>query len=807
MLRKLENKSCPSRQWQMRGISTSHSHPRPCSGRKTSRKDRNNGEADNIILIDVDPDHFDNVIIIDVPESLPKKSRGSSMLRKDQKWPFKTVICIDDDESTDDNRSGIGVNDNGNFSNSTTLSKKSCFASKEFGNAADSAGEECQFVQGNATPVRLSKCKRTYSGKASTRNGYGPSVNSECDLSGKDFPDCVIMEDSSGELQKQWEKAFFRRKKGKFNGRYDAKDSNGTSRAFNNSHHQNVRQETKGGKYEEAPFCSSTNKSSEENEAPSPFVTKEDVNFSSTFFKDPTPDDFSLQSVLKTHMQYNQPDINERSHSGAEYPPFNFTEEQASQNYDLGSSCCQKKQNQQFPPSSHYSRHGKGTRQVNHKTFLEDDEGSLLKHQNSFETDVDHGISSARAKAEKFQGKVTVSDKDIEHSQPCEPGATSSVKEKENLMSEDSSFVKFSSPNDLVKDETTLSSNRVGPVSGEAFFCQNFSLDPRDVIDNSKLVPEMPSSCNRHLNETQVREDDSCLDEVAEKLIEPISNSRREVERDDHQRTQYGDNSGGVENCIINEREKLKETDEYKRAIEEEWASRQRALQIQAEEAQHLRQLRKRQKAESMRLLDMERRQKQRVEEIRETKKKDEENMNLKEVIRTEVRTQLKKLETMCHDMASLLYYLGIKLASWPHPSPHEVQAAYKRALLTFHPDRALQSDIRQQVEAEEKFKLINRLKDKFSASEQFPGVNVGSAAGESGVTIQPKASWGSAIAKHCGHHSSSYVCLSLFSTFTLLNQRILMHTSIFASGKFSTEQGNNWIFEQLFMNRSNFRE
>lgn len=43
----------------------------------------------------------------------------------------------------------------------------------------------------------------------------------------------------------------------------------------------------------------------------------------------------------------------------------------------------------------------------------------------------------------------------------------------------------------------------------------------------------------------------------------------------------------------------------------------------------------------------------------------------------------------------------------------------------------------------------------------QFPGVNVGSADGESGVNIQPKASWGSAIAKHCGHHSSSYVWLA----------------------------------------------
>lgn len=46
------------------------------------------------------------------------------------------------------------------------------------------------------------------------------------------------------------------------------------------------------------------------------------------------------------------------------------------------------------------------------------------------------------------------------------------------------------------------------------------------------------------------------------------------------------------------------------------------SLILKAEEAQKLRQLRKRMNAESMRLLDMERRQKQRVEEMREVQKK-----------------------------------------------------------------------------------------------------------------------------------------------------------------------------------------
>ncbi|CAL0318176.1 unnamed protein product [Lupinus luteus] len=162
---------------------------------------------------------------------------------------------------------------------------------------------------------------------------------------------------------------------------------------------------------------------------------------------------------------------------------------------------------------------------------------------------------------------------------------------------------------------------------------------------------------------------------------------------------------------IINEREKLKETDEYKRLIEEEWAARQQQLKIQAKEAQRLR---KRKKAEAQRLLEMERRQKERIEEVRETQKKDEEFMNLKEQVRVEIQKGLSKLENKCMDMASLLRGLGIHVGGGI-PLADEVRAAYKRALLKFHPDRSSKADIRGQVEAEEKFKLICRMKDKLS--------------------------------------------------------------------------------------------
>ncbi|KAM1065305.1 hypothetical protein ACFX13_021197 [Malus domestica] len=67
-----------------------------------------------------------------------------------------------------------------------------------------------------------------------------------------------------------------------------------------------------------------------------------------------------------------------------------------------------------------------------------------------------------------------------------------------------------------------------------------------------------------------------------------------------------------VESDITTDGEKHRETAEYKRGIEE-LASRQRVSQKEAQR------LSKRRKAESMRLLDMQRRQKQRAEEVRKS--------------------------------------------------------------------------------------------------------------------------------------------------------------------------------------------
>ncbi|KAI3885242.1 hypothetical protein MKW98_002634 [Papaver atlanticum] len=213
-------------------------------------------------------------------------------------------------------------------------------------------------------------------------------------------------------------------------------------------------------------------------------------------------------------------------------------------------------------------------------------------------------------------------------------------------------------------------------------------------MEKEKSVPRKTDFCNAQTSH------------ISETFFEEKSSPANPLLCND----QEADTAHDIQNDLIDGREKYKETAEYKRAMEDEWASRQRELQNQAEEAQRLK---KRRRAETARLLDMEKRQKQRLEEMRQTQKKDVETRNLKEEIRAKVRKELDKVEKLYYDMASLLRYLGINVRGGAHPMLREVHTAYKQALLKFHPDRASRNNIREQVEAEEKFKLISRLKEK----------------------------------------------------------------------------------------------
>lgn len=168
---------------------------------KALRRCRNTIQPDNVVLIDVDTCSFNNVIVLDVPESLTTKQIGSA----DKIRPPRTYIYIDDDESPINHHStGANVNSRMNFENGASSSRR--------------YGPE------NITPVKLSKGKRTYSGR-------GFSAHSDSDSSDDDSPDCEFMEDFTGKLREQWEKASLKRKAGAQNDHGSTRDDTSASRS------------------------------------------------------------------------------------------------------------------------------------------------------------------------------------------------------------------------------------------------------------------------------------------------------------------------------------------------------------------------------------------------------------------------------------------------------------------------------------------------------------------------------------------------------------------------------------------------
>lgn len=106
---------------------------------------RKNEEADKVILTDADSEVCDNVVIIDIPESLPKRNKEPGRLKKDEKLSFRDVINIDDDE-TSDSRYHFDAN-NVSFSASSSSSRESVRIAEGFADYTYASVEDWQFVR------------------------------------------------------------------------------------------------------------------------------------------------------------------------------------------------------------------------------------------------------------------------------------------------------------------------------------------------------------------------------------------------------------------------------------------------------------------------------------------------------------------------------------------------------------------------------------------------------------------------------------------------------------------------------------
>ncbi|KAF8389899.1 hypothetical protein HHK36_024417 [Tetracentron sinense] len=674
-------------------MSRGQPQPRTHPGRRTLERCKEKGKPDNVVFIDVDSDNFHCVMTVN-PQSLQQTRQGSRSLREDKECPSRNIISINDGRSSENDIPGNVVEGGADLDSDATSSKGSCAASSQSRNSVD---DECQIVWERKFPLKLFKCKQTYYGETPSRNRYCLNPVTESSSSESDS-DCEFMEDSSGSIREQWEKASLRKKM--FERVWSDEDQASASGSHSDTQTY-VEVENMTNYHAEATVYSSLSNANGEKESLPIFAETGDdiVGYTSlkpegdSLFPD-LDETFEPESPLrckirpweKLQFPYKKANVQDRGETFPGDPSIGNTECQSDAHVNHVGASFRDKEEQVPQGSSLWSPREQDEIKLNYvgpcfqdKEETVPREPFLYNAQSGHDTHFDHSNAN-------FQDEET------------------SLCYTQHLSETQ------------VGDDKVCCKDKVDPAPGENFFC-NVQLRGETEVNHErtscqekgKPISEEPSLCNTQQDETQINH--GRFKGIKEPVVKSMTDIQLQDERNPLLHAQERDGTPDVQNDIIGEREKLKETDEYKRAAEEEWASRKLQLQIQAEEAQRLR---KRRRAQTMRLLDMERRQKHRVAEMRDTQKKDEEIINLKEQLRVEVRNELDKLEVKCHNMASLLRGLGIHVGGGLYPLPHEVHAAYKQALLRFHPDRASRTDIRQHVEAEEKFKLISRVKEKF---------------------------------------------------------------------------------------------
>lgn len=438
----------------MSGVSLGKSHGRPHAGKKTLRRCHDGAGADHVVLIDVECETFSNVIFIDVPESTPKKFRAKTAAKKDKRRsPLRNIIFIDDDETNDNEYPEFDVEDDHHFFHDPSPSMRPCSTSKSAKEPLDEIGDDCQFVRENICPVKLSKCKRTYSGKAPVQNRYGLMCDSESSSSDDD----EFMEDYSGQLREQWQKASLKRKNDNC-GQSGVRDINSAS---------TVEIQPEPGESEEHPACSGYSKSSTEKE------------------------DLSPKPTCESRCTSRMADVHDEGDPQME----NFEESYPSI----------PREYQQHPFVKKHSEQG--------------NEGSIPAAGSRLEKPVSCGDRNFSWSCRRYR---------------------------------------------VAEEEPRLDKHQ---------------HDVETENGMSRYISADTSEFGANHNETQPRNRGSF---VEEDLSESVSMSQHKDERHDDVNGQDGENVElHVENCITTERERIKETSEYKKALEEEMASRQRALATQ----------------------------------------------------------------------------------------------------------------------------------------------------------------------------------------------------------------------------------
>lgn len=567
--------------WRMKmrgeGGLRDHSLPKTWPRKRTLNGCERKRNLDNVVLIDVDSERLDNVILIDVPESLQHKIGSSSARMKGKKFQFRGIISIDDDED-------VGCSE----MDSDSSSSKSCPAPDHANKFEDLGDDECRVVKERNYAFGISKCKQA-SDKYPCSNRYGLFESSSSDTDGSD---CEVMEGSFGKLHKEWEKAYLKRKFHVHQGKAGVQDQASPS-SLNNDPRPDV--DVEAGKSSEerskTSFCCNSSNTGYKSQNSYPFVPTDDTNLD-TASLNPGMERPSVQSDKKVGQEINssskEADFQFRRETVME-DPFSFSswwQSYKHKNNGSGSSFLDG----QSPPRPFFwynrgeedKQHHRTSETHDKNTSFQDKEASLCKSQQSSErhdnteqvvpsenykefSQATSSCTSSPGKSHRtrtvFMEKAISGDPPVSSSQPsCDKRAECSVASSEcnaGAIFEESVSFKI-------------------PSSGMPEVCN----DKSDQQDAEKPDSEGISSCETQCADRESKQERPCSTEVKQQVIGSMSNYQLDAGAD-ARRTQGVSLTSAFADDIINEREKLKETDEYKRAMEEEWASRQRQLQIQ----------------------------------------------------------------------------------------------------------------------------------------------------------------------------------------------------------------------------------
>ncbi|GAU41017.1 hypothetical protein TSUD_178570 [Trifolium subterraneum] len=192
-----------------KGVSREHFQPRTCSTGKNASKTGQKRDLENIVYIDLDCDHFDDVEIIDCPDAGLQKLCGFSGPSRDRTSTPQSVISIDDD---DVDHSGIDVDGVGDLDSDASSNKRfSTTSSVRNSVHVDVDDCDCDVYEKDSVSKRQ-KSKEVFSSKTALRNRYG-LYGSEIESSDSDCSDCEVIK------REQWEKVSAKRKVRVFNER------------------------------------------------------------------------------------------------------------------------------------------------------------------------------------------------------------------------------------------------------------------------------------------------------------------------------------------------------------------------------------------------------------------------------------------------------------------------------------------------------------------------------------------------------------------------------------------------------------